>query len=204
MKLSLRILPLFLACAAATGFAQAADLVIDSDDTAAAVDAPSDRWDGFYLGIFAGRGSGELTEDLAGATLEGYLLGATAGYNYALDGGLVVGVAGDVAWSSLETSPDFFTLDWTGSVRGRVGYDAGMFLPYLTAGVAVGSATETLASRSVTHIGWTVGAGVEVALSENLSLDGAYRYTDLGDEAYGGNVVGYEFHQLTVGLNWKF
>lgn len=202
MKYSTILLTAVLASTMVGGAAQAADLIIDEAPVADV--AVSGYWDGAYAGIFGGRGSGELTEDLAGASLDGWLLGATAGYNFTLDGGLVVGVAGDVAWSTLETTPDFFTLDWTGSVRGRVGYDAGMFLPYLTAGVAFGSATETLADRSKQHFGWTAGIGAEVAVSDNLSIDAQYRYTDLGDVDYAGNLLGYQYSQITVGLNFKF
>ncbi|WP_156342851.1 outer membrane protein [Devosia sp. A16] len=51
------------------------------------------------------------------------------------------------------------------------------------------------------HVGWTIGAGVEFAVSDALSLDLLYRYTDLAPEDYAAPNVGLETHSVTAGLN---
>jgi outer membrane immunogenic protein len=74
-------------------------------------------------------------------------------------------------------------------------------------------------SRSETQIGYTIGAGVEYALTDNVTLKGEYLYTDLGRTS---TTVGYaglgaavpgdtfttrngtEFSVARAGLNWKF
>ncbi len=37
---------------------------------------------------------------------------------------------------------------------------------------------------SNTHVGWTAGAGVEFAVTEDVSLDLLYKYTDYGTQDY--------------------
>jgi outer membrane immunogenic protein len=61
------------------------------------------------------------------------------------------------------------------------------------------------------HTGWTVGAGVEYALSNNWSLRGEYRYHDFGTKNYdvpGPGGQGTDVHltasTATIGLNYKF
>ena len=77
-------------------------------------------------------------------------------------------------------------------------------MPYLTAGLAFGGGYAVPPDVSNTHIGWTVGAGVEFAVTEDLSLDLQYRYTDLAPQNYDGPDIGFETHSVTAGLNWSF
>ena len=58
-----------------------------------------------------------------------------------------------------------------------------------------------------THIGWTLGAGVEFAVAENVSLDLQYRYSDFGSKTYDLAVpTDYSLtsHAVTAGLNIRF
>ncbi len=60
---------------------------------------------------------------------------------------------------------------------------------------------------SNTHIGWTIGAGVEFAATDNLSIDLLYRYSDYGTQTYDlGSDVDFDLrtHTVTAGLHWKF
>lgn len=88
-------------------------------------------------------------------------------------------------------------LDYMGTLRGRVGYmpnDNTLF--YLTGGLAAGhfeakakadvavngSSTLAWSGKDVgTKVGWTVGAGVEYSVTENISLKGEALYYNLGD-----------------------
>jgi len=184
--------------------AQAADLIIDQP-AAGVVEAASGNWDGLYVGAFVGGLGG--TFDVDGAPVEwdvsGWLAGVNLGANFTVADGIVLGVVGDVAWTNAEHDVEPFSVDWTASLRGRLGFDAGSFLPYLTAGLAV--AGGEIDGANETHVGWTVGAGVEFAVADNISVDLLYRYSDYGTaEYFPGDEFGLTSHAVTVGLNFKF
>jgi outer membrane immunogenic protein len=199
-----------LLSAAAIGFATstyAADLIIDEPAEVGVVDV-SGSWDGPYVGVFGGYGAGTYEEPVGFTDdFDGWLLGVNAGANFSVTDGIVAGIVGDIAWTDMSfTAGGTFSVDWTASLRGRLGFDGGAFLPYLTAGLAVAGATiEDGPSDSNTHLGWTVGAGLEFAATDNLSVDLLYRYSDYGDENYFDTFdAGFNTHQITVGLNWSF
>jgi outer membrane immunogenic protein len=225
------ITTILLATVAAAGLmssAYAADLIIEEPAEVGVVDV-SGSWDGAFIGAFVGAGWGLADHEYGGVgpgndvDLSGWLAGVDIGYNFTVGSGLVLGVVADIAWSNLsgtndtppvggfdEVSQD---IDWMGSLRGRVGFDGGAFLPYLTAGLAVAhSNRETVGFASEfdnTHVGWTVGAGVEFAVSEELSIDLLYRYSDYGSEVYNPSpltvpVVGLTTHTIQAGLHWNF
>lgn len=183
--------------------AQAADLIIE-EPAAGVVEVASGNWDGLYVGAFVG-GLGGTFEDEIGGELDisGWLAGVNLGANFTVADGIVLGVVGDIAWTNAENQDGApFSADWTGSLRGRLGFDGGAFLPYLTAGLAV--AGGEIAGFSETHVGWTAGAGVEFAVAENISVDLLYRYSDYGTAEYNGSEFGLTSHAVTVGLNFKF
>lgn len=211
--------------AAVVGFTTstfAADLIIDEPVEAGVVDV-SGTWDGVFIGGFVGGGRGTGHRDVPDpeeplstlkvesvATdpvivlpvdgdydLSGWLAGVNLGANVTVADGIVAGVVADIAWSNIGDG-DAVEINWTGSLRGRLGIDGGAFLPYLTGGLAV--ANVDLYGDDQTHLGWTVGAGVEVAVAEDLSLDLLYRYSDYGAV----DDFSLNTHQVTVGLNWRF
>lgn len=100
--------------------------------------------------------------------------------------------------------------DWFSTLRGRVGYAAGNVLLYGTGGLAVGNVAVSAAgfSASDTRVGWTVGAGLEAALTANFTLRGEYLYTDLGktDGTLGGVPFASEFdsHTVRAGITYRF
>ncbi|HEY5226080.1 MAG TPA: outer membrane beta-barrel protein, partial [Methylovirgula sp.] len=76
-------------------------------------------------------------------------------------------------------------------------------------------------SVSGTHIGWTAGAGLEYAITHNLTVKFEYLYTDLGtlnvsnhflDATFGGPIYSpgddmrtrTTFSTVRAGVNWKF
>lgn len=213
-----RITTILLATVAGAGLmssAYAADLIIEEPvvEEIGVVDVGT--WDGPYIGIFAGYAWGNYEEDNGfEADLEGWLIGAAVGANFTVTDGIVAGVVADLAWSDIgfDNGVYSFNADWIGSLRGRLGFDGGQFMPYLTAGLAVAGATAESSisglSDSNTHIGWTAGAGVEFAATENLSVDLLYRYSDYGAQTYnvgfGDYDASFTTHQVSVGLNWSF
>lgn len=218
--------------------AQASDLIIAD---APVVGVVQGNWDGGFVGVFGGGALADLEFPvfagpeslLFSVSPEGWQLGVDAGFNFSLGRGLVLGVVGDLAWADITDGIGGFgpmgsfssTVDWLGSLRARVGYDAGNYMPYLTAGLAAAHNTiaisgglegpeapiETLSNDQV-HIGWTIGAGVEFAVADNLSIDASYRYNDYGTADYafplapeaGELGLGLTSHQLTVGLHYGF
>jgi outer membrane immunogenic protein len=87
------------------------------------------------------------------------------------------------------------SLDWLGTTRGRVGFVVtpdNRLMIYATGGVAYGGGSSNFSvfdattgsvfsgSPSSTRVGWTAGAGVEYALTNNWTIRGEYLYADLG------------------------
>jgi outer membrane immunogenic protein len=209
---------------AVLGFASttfAADLIVDEPAAAPAMVAASGNWDGAYIGAFTGYGWGTLTDEEGywGTNgqeydAEGWQAGLTAGANFTISEAIVAGIAADIAWADIggdAESGDFtYNTNWTGSLRGRLGFDGGAFLPYVTAGLAFANNTLDDSGNyedTQTHIGWTAGVGVEFAVADNVSLDLQYRYSDYGSKTY--SLDGdYDFsltsHAVTAGINFKF
>ena len=95
---------------------------------------------------------------------------------------------------------------------------------YATGGLAVGGVDNSVTnllhngddrSASGTQAGWVVGAGVEAAVADNITVKAEYLYTDLGstdytfsNTAYPGQDVTASVHPtasiLRAGLNFKF
>ena len=62
-------------------------------------------------------------------------------------------------------------------MRGRLGYAAGRFMPFVTGGAAFGdirASTPGLGGGNTTNAGWTVGAGIEFALVGNWTAKAEY------------------------------
>jgi outer membrane immunogenic protein len=84
---------------------------------------------------------------------------------------------------------------WFGTARGRIGFaPLCRLMIYGTGGLAVGNvdySANTNYDNGVTYpvsftktkVGWTVGGGLEYALSHHWSLKAEYLYYDLGDES---------------------
>ena len=143
----------------------------------------------------------------AGSSPNGVVGGAHVGYNFSTQslpflggfggfggGGLVVGIEGDADGSNYERTyaiggiADHAREDIQGSIRGRVGLAYDRVLFYATGGAAFGDLhngyTNTINgltdSLDHTRVGYTVGGGIEYAITNNWSLRAEYRYTDYG------------------------
>jgi outer membrane immunogenic protein len=187
-------------------------------------------WSGFYAGVSGGYGWGTLTREPAGGGAEtqnntsGWALGGQAGYNLDL-GGFVIGTEADLQWSSIGYTEDIAGIgsfkagiDFFGTIRGRAGMSFGSVMPYVTGGFAAGRGTASLTdpgnvvtSQSATHMGWTVGGGLEAKATENITFKAEYLYVDLGTQPYSGlpaavgNLdVTQRFSVIRGGLNYKF
>jgi outer membrane immunogenic protein len=184
-------------------------------------------WSGLYVGAQIGYGWGN-TDAKSGPTAgfdqtynydsNGWVGGVHAGYNWQTQN-LVYGIETDIEASSLSGSGigslgfnHNTDLNWVGSTRGRLGiaYDRTLF--YATAGLAYGDVRidKGFANYSDIRTGWTVGAGVEQAISDRMTLRLEYRYTDLGSSSLNAPAVNsidkseLDFHAVRAGLSFRF
>ena len=181
------------------------------------VPAPLYNWTGFYVGINGGGGWGESNFTAPFATgdfdLSGWLAGGTVGYNWQANRA-VFGLEADIDWSNIDGSAacggTTCTTEnkWLGTVRGRLGYAMGRYMPYVTGGLAFGEVKTTVAgtgSRSSTETGWTVGGGLEAALAGNWTGKVEYLYVDLDNAGtpVGGSAE-FKTHIVRAGINYRF
>lgn len=147
--------------------------------------------------------------------------GIQAGFNYQFSNRMVIGVEGDFSWTKLRKTQNAivtedpqmaagsflqaktnYTIDWSASLRGRIGYAADRMLIYATGGMAFLNETEVRSQyvqpsannrwtqlslneeASAVRSGWTIGAGFEYALKNNWSLKGEYSYDRFGNEDF--------------------
>jgi outer membrane immunogenic protein len=90
------------------------------------------------------------------------------------------------------------SLDWLGTTRAKLGFVAtpdNRLMVYATGGVAYGGGSSHFnvydsvynaywsGSPSSTRVGWTIGAGVEYAFTNNWTIGGEYLYADLGSRS---------------------
>ena len=232
-----------VALAALSTVATAADLPRKTAPIQPIVYAPAFSWTGFYVGGNAGYGFGSNTSrnTFNGAVPvgvgifsdpDGFVGGGQIGYNYQFPNNFVIGIEADIQASTLESSraPVFGTtskssLDYFGTVRGRVGYAFSgtnslldRTLIYVTGGLAYGDNTLNIAgysSPSSTQVGYAAGAGVEYAFTNNWTVKLEGLYVDLGRDSYtftNANPVipairtrnQTEFGVVRAGLNYKF
>jgi outer membrane immunogenic protein len=185
--------------------------------TKAPVYAAAYNWTGFYAGINGGGGWGysDFSAPFSSGSLKpsGGLFGGTLGYNWQM-GQTVFGIEGDIDWSNIRgSSPCGVTNcdtrnSWLGTVRGRLGYAADRYMPYVTGGLAVGDIRTSITgvgSADSTKAGWTLGGGFEAAVAPRLTAKIEYLYVDLGR---GGSIAGsdasFRSNIVRAGLNYRF
>jgi outer membrane immunogenic protein len=115
---------------------------------------------------------------LAMADSDGFIGGGQIGYNFQFSQ-WVMGIEGDISFT------DWDGTDALGTVRGRLGYAWERVMPYVTGGLAIADA----------DTGWTAGGGIELAVSNNVSVRGEYLHFDLS--AIDGDIV-------RAGVNFRF
>ncbi len=170
--------------------------------------APYYNWSGAYVGLNVGYQFGKTTN--WGTEPNGIAGGGQVGYNWQVHPNWVLGLEADLQASAAHDTfaPYKFSNPWFGTVRGRVGYAMNNIMPYLTGGLAYGGQRVDLGpfSQSQTHIGWTVGGGVEVGLTPNWSAKAEYLYVRLEDNGYvlTGLQNGYSSSVFRLGVNYRF
>lgn len=188
--------------------------------------APLADWSGLYLGAHAGWGTGEVETDIGDVDVDGVLGGGLIGFNWQFDPNWVAGVEADFSFSGVDGSENLGTIvfgnqavtarlkaeaDWLATIRGRVGYAFDDFMLYGTGGIAFAdvdvqaSLGALTSSDSNTHVGWTIGGGLETRLAENITGRVEYLYYDFGEETYlGGIDADLKLHTVRAAVTYKF
>lgn len=176
-------------------------------------------WTGIYVGAHLGYGFSDVDWQEIGFNGshggEGALVGAQIGYNIQM-GRIVYGVEADMSASYIDGG-NFccgHTVNWLGSVRGRLGLTAfdNRTLFYATAGAAWAEVEySSIGSFTDTHFGWVAGGGIERAMTPNITARIEYLYYDFdridapaGAVAPGPANLDPTVQTVRAGLNFKF
>jgi outer membrane immunogenic protein len=205
-------------------------------------------WTGFYFGVNGGYGWAQGTTDtyFLGGILHGSgkpsggVAGGQIGFNWQA-GRFVFGAEIDGQWSGQRAAlastcnPNCSALQEVNiktfaTGRGRFGLAFDWLMPYVTAGAAMvnvsdafvvsaGGLTGRVEGLSGTSLGWTAGAGVDIALTSNLSARLEYLYMRVDDHSstapvpnplgtlFNGNVSesgSFQDSIVRIGLNYRF
>lgn len=169
----------------------------------------------------------------------GGVAGITIGYNYQ-SGNWVFGPEIEIGFASNKKSYSFNNdnsriltdYGFYGTAVGRLGYAFDRTLIYGKAGATLARIKSAAGEYDgvgqedqngewgfdgneagwgeKTRIGWTIGAGIEHALTDHWSVKGEYGYADFGKKTYDGTQQESPFrfrdqlHTIKVGLNYKF
>ncbi len=179
--------------------AQAADL--PSKNSPVPAPLPAFSWAGFYAGVSAGavRESTTFTAPysfMSGTQrASGALAGVNAGYNWQ-SGSLVYGLEADIALAGASKTAAFSygkyrrssKLSGFGTLRARAGVAVtDTTLLYATGGLALGQLQTAFgcntfwcgtAATSSLRVGWTLGAGVEYAVTPNWTIRAESLYAE--------------------------
>ena len=201
--------------------AMAADLPSRKVAPAYIAPAPIFTWSGFYLGVQAGvlwdqiQGANNGANAWWASTLfpnaantlwygynngpstkTGFAGGGHVGYNFQT-GPAVFGVEGDLEGASVWGS------GLRASIRGRLGFAIDRVLFYGTGGLAFMTRSGSNSygafgynlggNTSSSRTGWTVGAGVEYAFTQNWSAGLEYRYTQFSGNNGNTGYFGYNY-----------
>ncbi|KQT85958.1 outer membrane beta-barrel protein [Aurantimonas sp. Leaf443] len=177
-------------------------------------------------------------------TNAGFVGGGHIGYDYQFGNNLVVGAVADLNYIDAETSRSYSIdgnrfgvsedLDYFGTVRGRLGYAMDSILVYGSGGLAYSGynrdnsfpsvPTNSLAGYTFKEdgddvdVGYSVGGGIDVMATRNISFGVEYLYTNLGKNDYsveatnGSNTIDLtstskddlDFHTIFAKASYRF
>jgi len=186
---------------------------------------------------FDGDGDGDFDEEdsFSGDDRDGFTIGAKIGYDVQVNR-FVVGLVADLNYLDFDSDFDYEdeaseaslslseSIDWYATLRGRAGFlVTDTVLLYGHGGLAYAS-TDSDGSfidlddeegdfgSSDDEWGWTLGAGVEAAVTQNIRVGLEYSYLNFGDDDDdddGSDNFRYEgadsdFHTIRASVSYKF
>jgi outer membrane immunogenic protein len=171
-------------------------------------------WSGLYAGVYGGYTSYNSTILGTGNSFNGFDFGGIIGANYQMDQ-FVLGIEGDLGYTGANGSfaapiPHTEEAGLNYAIRARAGYAIDTTLLFIEGGAAWTQFRASNAGGSIlddTVMGYQIGAGVEQALSQNLTLrfDGLYSNYGVTRNIAGG-AAGFDPENFTarIGVNYKF
>ena len=217
----MRLISASIMAALASSPVLAADLGVDSlNAPAPEATAYAFSWTGPEFGLLGGAdrlfADGSKFADLE-QRFPGGRLGAFAGYQYQFDNNAVFGIEGDASYTWNERDdfilvpaniPEKIRTDWSGSVRARVGYAFDRVLIFATGGwtgTRMVDNVEGFPAERDFFQGYTIGAGMDFAVTDNIFMRAEYRYNDFSEKEI-LPTWGVDLHQHIVnfGIGAKF
>lgn len=202
-----------IATTALAGAASAADIYAPPPPAPSASYSPTSAfsWTGAYIGAMGGYEWGKASGGGESWNADGWTGGAYAGYNWQVDPNFVLGLEADISASGSDgtgMSGTNVKNNWNGTVRARAGVAFDRILVYGTGGFAGGGlkVNDGTISESKGVSGWTVGGGVEAAITNNVTTRLEYRYTDLGTHnvAPAPGSINFKSNEVLAGVGLKF
>ncbi len=173
-------------------------------------------------GSEAGGKAGDAISYNSGGHRNAFIGGVHIGYNNQLENNLVVGAVADINFMNWDryvgASYDKNSLEarqsmkYFATARAKLGYAQDCIFFYGTGGLALGSLKNevlinnaTTYSERKTRFGYTVGAGVDFLVTDNLSLGAEYLFTDFGKKS-NRDVFSdkAQFHSIFVKASYHF
>jgi outer membrane immunogenic protein len=182
-----------------------------------------------------------LAQTSTAFTSDGWFGGGQIGYNWQFGGGFkdpsnwVFGIESDIQGAGIRGSATASlaaptisatgssSLDWFGTLRGRLGYAWGPTLVYATGGFAYGGVQDKISkvdvggfgslSESKIATGYVVGGGIESMFSRAWSVKVEYQYINLGRDSLSVDVAlpikyvgeldaNHSYSTVRLGLNY--
>jgi high affinity Mn2+ porin len=227
-----------LLATAAIAAVAAVDPAVAADQPVLPIKAPTKSpaydWNGFYFGGHVGYGQGRANATVTDPavtslanTFGGNIAGVQLGYNMVLASRVLLGLETDLTFANYLDSNALLAAvptarsnvreeyDYTGTVRARLGYVVDpRWMVYGTGGFAF-AGTRMLNMPGIdeekklnVRPGWSLGAGLEYALSPHWSARAEYLYNQyIGADAQFPSGTHYSstfnFQELRIGLNRK-
>jgi opacity protein-like surface antigen len=226
-----------IALATAPQAAVAADLAVKAPPI-----VPVFSWTGVYIGGNLGVGWGRknwsdpFPAPVFGDRIDigGAIAGGQIGFNYQV-GAAVWGLEADADWANIQGTNTCFAaigglncgakVRSIGTVAARLGYAVDRTLLYVKGGGAwvndeyslnnsgiVAPGAAVIATTTVTKWGWTIGGGIEHALSNNWTMKLEYNYMSFGSNAvtfpfaapFNTFSIDQRVSLVKLGVNYKF
>jgi outer membrane autotransporter protein len=195
---------------------------------------PLYNWTGFYVGAnFGGAFANEDASNFGSFSTDpsGVLGGFQFGYNYQYAPNLLLGIEGEIDWTSADSTNNFSNgavaaslrsnHNWYDTLDGRLGWIQGAWLLYVKGGVAWMNADYTMTaagggfafanSTNITRVGWNVGVGAEYQIMPQWTAKVEYNYLDFGSDnvnfavpVFGGSNINTQVHEFKVGVNYHW
>ena len=155
---------------------------------------------------------------------DGAVAGLFSGYNYQIDSVVLgleadfyIGFGGKTKLAGLPVPSVLKSTEYANwSLRGRLGWARGQFMPYVAGGYTGMTNKQTFATGYVgndseTLHGWTIGGGAEYRLTPKWLMRLDYQYQDFGERTYFKTLIAptgikqeVTTNQITVGVSYKF